>query len=37
MVDLRGQRRMDRLVRDDRKVRVSQITTHVPSKEFRMK
>lgn len=37
MVDLRGQRRMDRLVRDDRKVTVSQITTHVIPKEFRMK
>ncbi len=27
LVDVRGQRRMDRLVRDDRKVTVTQITT----------
>ncbi len=27
-VDVRGQRRMDRLVRDDRKTTVTQITTH---------
>ncbi len=28
LVDVRGQRRMDRLVRDDRKATVTQITTH---------
>ncbi len=28
LVDVRGQRRMDRLVRDDRKTTVTQITTH---------